>query len=168
MDTSLRFTQPTTQVKLGTSEPIGSVGFCARIPIQISSDEFRSVPMGSIDFQQIPGRNLPELFQRKLDRNLVGTQRSRQKTNAIYRIRCRKTIGSDGRNSGPGKKQKPDEFDHESQDHNDHLLKLCSSCRFSTTINDVSGYVLLFGRNLRMMCCFFMTTHLFASPTLHN
>ena len=52
--------------------------------------------------------------------------------------------------------------------HNDHLLKLCSSRRFSTTINDVSGYVLLFGRNLRVMCCFFMTTHLFASPTSHN
>ena len=43
-----------TQVKLGTSEPIGSVEFrrfpCDRIPIQISSDEFRSVPMGSVDF----------------------------------------------------------------------------------------------------------------------
>ena len=53
-----------TQVKLGTSKPIGSVEFrrfpCDRIPMQISSDEFRSVPMGSVDFQQIPGRNFAE------------------------------------------------------------------------------------------------------------
>ena len=106
-----------TQVKLGTSEPIGSVEFrrfpCNRIPIQISSNEFRSVPMGSVDFQQIPGRNFAEptgtfpaeTGSESCCKEIVGTQRSRPKTNETYRIRCRKTkktIGSDGRNSGPG------------------------------------------------------------------
>ena len=105
-----------TQIKLDTSEPIGSVEFrrfpCDRIPIQISSDEFRSVPMGSVDFQQIPGRNFAEstgTFPAETGlescrKEIVGTQRSRPKMNGIYRIRCRKTkktIGSDGWNSGP-------------------------------------------------------------------
>jgi hypothetical protein len=52
------------QVKLGTSEPIGSVEFRRfleyRIPVQISSDEFRSVPIGSVDFRRIPGRKSTE------------------------------------------------------------------------------------------------------------
>jgi hypothetical protein len=65
----------TSQVKLGTSEPIGSVEFRRflyyRIPVQISSDEFRSVPIGFVDFQRIPGRNFAELFRRNLDRNPV-------------------------------------------------------------------------------------------------
>ena len=106
-----------TQVKLGTSERISSVEFrrfpCDRIPIQISSDEFRSVPMGSVDFQRIPGRNFAESTgtfpaetgPESCRKEIVGTQRSRPKTNGIYRIRCpktKKTIGSDGRNSGPG------------------------------------------------------------------
>ena len=107
-----------SQVKLGTSEPIGSVEFRRipfdRIPIQISSDEFRSVPIASVDFQQIPGRNFAEstgTFPAETGlescrKEILGTQRSRSKTNGIYRIRCRKTkktIGSDGRNS-PGKR----------------------------------------------------------------
>jgi hypothetical protein len=106
-----------TQVKLGTSEPIGSVEFrrflCYRIPVQISSDEFRSVPIGSVDFRRIPGRNFAELtgtFPTKSgpesgSQEIVGIQRSRPKINGIYRIRCRKrkkTTGSGGRNSGPG------------------------------------------------------------------
>ena len=92
-----------TQVKLGTSEAISSVEFrrfpCNRIPIQISSDEFRSVPMGSVDFQQIPGGNFAEFAgtfpaetgPEPCHKKIVGTQRSRPKTNGIYRIRCRQT-----------------------------------------------------------------------------
>ena len=104
-----------SQIKLGTSEPIGSVEFrrfpCDRIPIQFSSDEFRSVPRGSVDFQQISGRNFAESTgtfpaetgPESCRKEIVGTQRSRPKTNGIYRIRCRKTkktIDSVGRNSG--------------------------------------------------------------------
>ena len=106
-----------TQVKLGTSELISSVEFrqfpCNRIPIRILSDEFRSVLRGSIDFQQIPGRNFAEptgtftaeTGSESCCKEIVGIQRSRPKTNGIYRIRCRKTkktIDSDSGNSGPG------------------------------------------------------------------
>ena len=67
--------------------------------------------MGSFDFQQISGRNFAEptgTFPAEIGpesccKEIVGTQRSRSKTNEIYRIRCRKTMGSDGRNSGSGK-----------------------------------------------------------------
>ena len=106
-----------SQVKLGTSEPIVSVEFRRfldyRIRVQISSDEFRSVPTGSVDFRRISGRNFAELtgiFPTKsgpesCSQEIVGIQRSRPKINGICRIRCRKrkkTTGSDGRNSGPG------------------------------------------------------------------
>ena len=68
--------------------------------------------MGSADFQQIPGRNFEkptgifptETGPESCRKEIVGTQRSRPKTNGIYKICCRKTkktIGSDGRNSGP-------------------------------------------------------------------
>jgi hypothetical protein len=67
-----------TQVNLGTSEPVGSVEFRRflyyRIPVRISSDKFRSVPIGFVNFQQIPVeifRNLPEFFRRNPDRNPV-------------------------------------------------------------------------------------------------
>ena len=80
-----------SQVKLGTSESIGSVEFqrfpCDRIPIQISSDEFLSVPMGSVDFQQIPDRKFSESTgtfpattgPESCRKEIVGTQRSRPK-----------------------------------------------------------------------------------------
>ena len=101
-------------VRRNRSVPLNSDDFLATgFLIQISSDEFRSVPMGSVDFQQIPGRNFAEstgTFPAETGpesccKEIIGTQRSRPKTNGIYRIRCRKTkktIGSDGRNSGPG------------------------------------------------------------------
>ena len=68
--------------------------------------------MGFVDFQQIPGRNfaeptgtfLAETGPESCLKEIVGTQQSRPKTNGIDGIRCRKTkktIGSDGRNSGP-------------------------------------------------------------------
>ncbi len=67
-----------TQVNLGTSEPVGSVEFRRflyyRIPVRISSDKFRSVPIGFVNFQRIPVeifRNLPEFFRRNPDRNPV-------------------------------------------------------------------------------------------------
>ena len=87
----LFFSKTPTHVKLGTSEPIGSVEFrrftCNRIPIQISSDKFRSVPMGSVDFQQISCRNFAEptgTFQAETVpesccKEIVGTQRRRPK-----------------------------------------------------------------------------------------
>jgi hypothetical protein len=53
-----RVTQARTQVKLGTSEPIGSVEFPRflyyRIPVRISSGKFRSVPIGFVNFQRVP------------------------------------------------------------------------------------------------------------------
>ena len=69
--------------------------------------------MSFVDFQQILGRNFAEptgTFPAETGpesccKEIVGIQRSRPKTNGIYRIRCRKTkksIGSDGRNSGSG------------------------------------------------------------------
>jgi hypothetical protein len=70
--------QKDSQVKLGTSELIGSVEFRQflyyRIPVRISSDKFRSVPIGFVNFQRIPVeifQNLPEFFRRNPGRNPV-------------------------------------------------------------------------------------------------
>ena len=64
-----------SQVKLGTSEPIGSVEFRRflnyRIPVRISSDQFPSVSPIFDEFRAVILRNLTEFFRRNPGRNPV-------------------------------------------------------------------------------------------------
>ena len=86
-------------VRRNRSVPLNSDDFLATgFRSRFRRDEFRSVPMGSVDFQQIPGRNFAESTgtfpaeagPESCRKEIVGTQRSRPKTNGIYRIRWRK------------------------------------------------------------------------------
>jgi hypothetical protein len=74
-----------------------------------NSDQFLSVSLISNEFlSKFPGIFPTKSGPESCSEEIVGVQRIRPKINGIYRICCRKTkktIGSCGRNSGPGRVQ---------------------------------------------------------------